>query len=745
MVFELPSGRTNVDLDIIFEFDGPNGPRFLVDGNVKNMAIVPGLVEIRQATIQAFVEPASLRLYMNMEGDVNLLGANIKGAFRFDVDESGVYELSASLNANVNWDVVGVDGRFDFLYRRGGFPSMNFAGTVNVAGQKMLQASGRLDEYNFTLSARADVGNIFKGELIGQIVFCNPGGSQNILIPNRDGVMVTAQPGDFYFSASAALDFGIASGTGALKVGQSAVSTQQPQLTACPTYSPLPNRTLNVEAIAAASRSSIPGASTTTTGLATTTTARAATTSVAPVTTVAPSSTRVVAAAVTTIAPSTTVAPVVTQRDLSAQEIASLVSRQANAAEASNAPATSTTVATTPVSLPVVQSTKFAAPRVPRVSFAKINANGQLALTPISGAVNFNGDIDSTGRLVARITGTLAMGALANAAIDAGISIAPNGDWTMNANFVGKVAGDLATVNFTGAISEQHTFVPAQPARAASTYRACNFFCPVVTIAARPAIPESYTSNGVRYRFTGAAAIVVPGVNTNGNFTFSNYPEDSGLRATANLVAGPDFARVTGSLSIAMDAEGKGFLATGNGSAAISGISNAYAQFHVLNVTPRFMDPRYPQTVCSDQAKIQIGTTAYCPVTKEFAFSTWFGIFGLSFALNGKVNTNGTFRFEANSPAGGGIATKTLYLGCWWGNLYLDINYRVGVIVQSGQPNLAVNGSGGLKLRHYSWWPGSYSDRTIASANFRGTVNPTSLIADINVNFVINVRMSVAL
>jgi hypothetical protein len=194
-----------------------------------------------------------------------------------------------------------------------------------------------------------------------------------------------------------------------------------------------------------------------------------------------------------------------------------------------------------------------------------------------------------------------------------------------------------------------------------------------------------------------------------------------------------------------MDADGKAFLATGNGAAAIRGISTAYAQFHVLNVTPRWMDPSIPQSVCSDQAKVQIGTTAYCPSTPEFAFATWFGIFGLSFFMGGKVNTDGSFRFEARSPGGGGVATKTLYLGCWWGNLYLDVNYQIGLLVQSGQPNLAVNGAGSLKLRHYSWWPGRYSERTVAAANFRGTVNPTSLVADVSVDFIVRIRMTVAI
>jgi hypothetical protein len=772
MALDLPAGRTMIDIDIIFEFNGPNGPRFLIDGNIDRLVVVPDLVEVRQATVQAFVEPASLRLYMNVTGDVKLLGANVKGAFRLDVDESGLYEVRADLNANINWGTVGVEGSFNFAYQRGGFPNLRFAGVVAVAGQKLAQATGQLDEYGFTLNARADIANVFRGELVGQIVFCNPGGARNITIPNRDGVMVTAQPGDFYFSASASIDFGIASGSGTLKVGQSAISTQQPTLAPCPTYAVLPTRDLNVDAIAAASRNSLPGASTTvspsTTRVATTvgalsTTIAPATTSTvarATTTTIAPATTSTVArATTTTVAPATTTtvaqAPAV-QRELTAAELATLVARQANAAEASAAPTTVVTATTVPVTIPESQSTLFKSVSVPRVSFAAIRANGQLNLAPITGAVDFVGDIDSTGNLAAKVKGNLTMGGMGNAALDAAIVFQKGGDWSMNLNFVGNLASNLATVNFNGVIGQTTTVIPAAAAQPARSVRTCVIpgrsfdRCPAMfRIAADfPAIaatPEQRIKNGMRYRFTGVARLNVPGVDTSGNFSFSNYPEDAGVRATAGLVAGPSFARMNGSLTVSIDPTGRGFLAWGNGSAAISGIANAYANFEVTNLWPRWNYAPEPRSVCSEASSVNLNGTVYCTRAPAFAFASWFNIFGLSFSMGGNFDSNGAFRFAALSPAGGGVATKTVYLGCWWGNLYAVVNYQVQIVVQSGQPNIDISGFGSLLLKHHSWWPGEYSERQIASATFRGTVNPTTLKIRMAIDFIIRTTINIDL
>ena len=165
-----------------------------------------------RSRIQGLITISPFAIFMNLEGDVNLLGQKVTGSFRLDVDSSGLREISASLKADINLaGVVRFNGNFAFSYLKGGFPSMDFAGKMIIGGRELASASGHLDQYYFSISAAVDLG-IFKGQIDGKVVFCNKDGS--IKIPNRDNKQVTAAGGDYYFGASAAIDLGIVNANG---------------------------------------------------------------------------------------------------------------------------------------------------------------------------------------------------------------------------------------------------------------------------------------------------------------------------------------------------------------------------------------------------------------------------------------------------------------------------------------------------------------------------------------------------
>lgn len=230
---DMPAGPTRVVMKLAAMLG--TSPSFAIDARVDNLVIVRGVLEVNRARIQGLVTISPLALFMNLEGDVNLLGQRVSGSFRLDVDSSGLREISASLKADINLaGVVRFNGSFAFSYLKGGFPSMDFAGKMIIGGRELANATGHLDQYFFSISAAVDLG-ILKGQIDGKVVFCNKDGS--IKIPNRNNQQVTAAGGDYFFAASAGIDLGIVNANGSLQFGRApdadVVKSQD-----CPTLTP---------------------------------------------------------------------------------------------------------------------------------------------------------------------------------------------------------------------------------------------------------------------------------------------------------------------------------------------------------------------------------------------------------------------------------------------------------------------------------------------------------------------------
>lgn len=290
---DLPSGPADVDLKVLAKFG--SDMVFAVDGRVDSLVIVPGVIEVRRARLQGLVKPLELKMFVNLEGDVSILGSRATGAFRLDLDSSGVREVSANLDANVVLadGAVGVNGKFAFDYLKGGFPKLGFAGTLTAGGRQLASAEGQLDQFAFSVKARLDLGKVFNGQVDGRVVFCNPDGS--IKIPNQAGRLVTGATGDFYLAATASVDVGVANATGTVRLGRTPTEDRVTRQ-ACPVMAPTVISAnadgVMSDAIGSTSTSATSESTSTTIRPATTTTtttiAQVTTTSIAPTTAVAP-------------------------------------------------------------------------------------------------------------------------------------------------------------------------------------------------------------------------------------------------------------------------------------------------------------------------------------------------------------------------------------------------------------------------------------------------------------------------
>lgn len=230
---DLPAGPARIGLKVAVVLG--TDPKFAIDARIDNLVIIDGILEVNKARIQGLITVSPLAVFINLEGDVKLLGQSVKGSFRLDMDQTGLREISASLSADINvGGVVNFKGSFAFSYLKGGFPSLDFTGSLRISGKELASASGHLDQYYFSISGALDLG-VFKGQVAGKMVFCNKDGS--IKITNRNKAQVTAARGDFYFQASAAIDLGIVNANGSVEFGR-APDTDVATAEVCPTMVP---------------------------------------------------------------------------------------------------------------------------------------------------------------------------------------------------------------------------------------------------------------------------------------------------------------------------------------------------------------------------------------------------------------------------------------------------------------------------------------------------------------------------
>ena len=695
---DMPAGTTSVSLQVVAKLGSE--PVFAIDGRVDRMIIVPGILEIRKVRVQGLVKPTELKLFVNLEGDVLILGSKATGSFRLDVDSSGVREVSAKINADIKiaGDAVGVNGIFDFTYLKGGFPKLAFAGTVTAGGRQLAAAEGSLDQYAFSVKARLNMGQLFNGQVEGKVVFCNPDGG--IKIQNQAGKMVTGATGDFYFAASASIDVGMAAANGNVRFGRTPnedrVISQN-----CPVMAPSVTSANADQIMSDAMGSAL----------------RCAPGYVAP-STVAPTTSLGQTTTTTTPCPSTTTSTVAraTTTTAAVRTQSVLLSNDpdtARAAAVTTVPTTTIPVTTT--SIVPVTTTVPAQPLAPRTTWGDIKLDANLNLGPLQGALNLAGTFDSAGNVNMSVGGRLLVAPLANATITGSFTRTATNGYTALLNFDGTIA-NVATVRFSGHIQ-----------------------------------------NG-QYEFRGNGNLNLgPIVQSNGVFYMSNIPGREGLRADVNFFAGNDATTSVRGSGIMVfsgtwwDAEFGASFRTPIGSVGAGVyIGNMRVQRHEIRVTGwnwvRIGNFVLPSPIYSDVAvpcqedgypggTVIVAGQTFCSLNgNRLDVRAGLTVYGQNFGVGATITSN-SFVATAAAPwwyndaaAARGEEWSMNYLGSWnvfwfpFRTVSLQIWWGGRLTIQAGvpnQPSISFQGTGKMRFNWYF--------SVTCMAGIRGAFNPTYL------------------
>jgi hypothetical protein len=697
---DLPAGATSVNLQVVAKLG--TEPVFAIDGRIDQLIVIPGILEIRKARVQGLVKPTELRLFVNLEGDVFILGSKVTGSFRLDVDSSGVREVSANLNANINLagDAVNANGTFAFTYLKGGFPKLAFAGTLNAGGRRLAAAEGSLDQYSFSMKANLDLGSVFKGQVDGKIVICNPDGA--IKVQNQAGQMVTGATGDFYFNASATLDVGLAAAAGTVRFGRTP-SEDRIIAQKCPVMAPTVSSANADQIMTNAMGSAL----------------RCAPGYVAP-STVAPTTSIGQTTTTTTPCPSTTTSTVAratttTVRNVSAKSLRlnPEINVAPEAVTTTTIPVTTTTVRPVATTVPVTTTTLPPLPLAPRTTWGDIKLNANLNLGPLQGGINLAGTFDSAGNVNMGINGRLNVAPLTDMALSGSFTRTPTEGYTALLTFDGTVA-NIATVRFNGHIK-----------------------------------------NG-EYEFLGTGKLNLGSVvQSDGVFRMSNIPGREGLKADVNFFAGNDAtASVRGSGLMVFsgtwwDAEfGASFRTPiGNIGAGVY-IGNMRVQRREVRLTGwrNWWTPLYSEVAvpCQEDGypggTVVIAGQTFCTLNgNQLDVRANLTVYGQNFGLGATITSN-SFVATAAAPwwyddaaARRGEEWSLNYLGSYnvfwfpFKTVSLQIWWGGRLTIQSGvpnQPTIAFLGTGKLRFNWYF--------SVNCNANLWGAFNPTYLGAGVD-------------
>ncbi|MFL5928487.1 MAG: hypothetical protein ACJ77E_16270 [Gaiellaceae bacterium] len=203
------------------------------------------------------------------------------------------------------------------------------------------------------------------------------------------------------------------------------------------------------------------------------------------------------------------------------------------------------------------------------------------------------------------------------------------------------------------------------------------------------------------FRLRGTATLVAGGYTlADSTVAFSNLPEDAGLYADVALRAGSTLA-VNGRINI--NAQG-GFYLSANASLNLRAFT--------VNGTVTFFAG--PQQVCSvvvvEWRKFIFGRipifgtrceTRDYPATLNAAATV--SASGFSFGVTMTVSGNGSFRATARTPVSGEttLSTGTVSLVVVRG--YAEVQYHMGLTIQSSSPYVAVEGAGSASVKYQHW------------------------------------------
>jgi hypothetical protein len=231
-----------------------------------------------------------------------------------------------------------------------------------------------------------------------------------------------------------------------------------------------------------------------------------------------------------------------------------------------------------------------------------------------------------------------------------------------------------------------------------------------------------YESGKYRFRLNGSGTLVVGGYTlANSTIKFSNFPEDAGLIADITLKAG-SVLNVSGKLNI--DAEGRFALN-----------ANASLNLRVLTVNGNvsFTNKGQNCTLSIEWRKIGpfnfpffISTCTDTTIPATLSASATVNSSGFSFGVSMTVAANGTFRATARTPVSGETRLQTGTISFLVVRGYAQIDYHMGIVVESSSPYVSVDGAGTASIQYAYWtlWDGWSSYRQLASVSASLKTNP---------------------
>jgi len=171
-------------------------------GSLDNLVLGSSL-NIKKVTVDMHVVlGANPSVQFAASGSVDLLGSSVDAAFKLNVDNGQLVEVTAAIKANITvggTNGVNLNGTFNLDYGPAIPLVINADVAVSVGGFQFAHATAVINSSGFSLTTDINVNNVFTARLIGTLYYGPPPAGTTITGPNNTRVAATT--GDFLFSA----------------------------------------------------------------------------------------------------------------------------------------------------------------------------------------------------------------------------------------------------------------------------------------------------------------------------------------------------------------------------------------------------------------------------------------------------------------------------------------------------------------------------------------------------------------
>ncbi len=172
-------------------------------GSLDNLVLGSSL-NIKRATVDMHaVLGANPSVKFGASGSIDLLGSTVDAAFKLNVDNGQLVEVTAAINANITIggaNGVNLKGIFNLDYGPAIPLVINADVAVSVGGFTFARATAVINSSGFRLTTDININNVLTASLTGTLYYGPPPSGTKITGPNNTQVVATT--GDFLFSAN---------------------------------------------------------------------------------------------------------------------------------------------------------------------------------------------------------------------------------------------------------------------------------------------------------------------------------------------------------------------------------------------------------------------------------------------------------------------------------------------------------------------------------------------------------------